>query len=335
MISLALLVSRLRAAGETTRLRILRLLAEGELTVSELTQVLGQSQPRVSRHLKLLLDAGLIERHPEGAWVFYRLVEGDDAGSPGAFLRRLMTEMSPEDATIGADSERRARVTAVREEQAARYFADNAAQWNEIRALYIPEAEVEAEMADLLGEGPHELLVDLGTGTGRVLEVLAPQFKRAIGFDVNHAMLGVARVNLERAGLKSVHVRHGDLMALPLPAATAGAVVLHQVLHFLDNPAGAIAAATRLLMPSGQLLIVDFAPHDLEFLRTEHAHRRLGFSQDEVSRWCRSAGLSVSAVRTLAPLATQKSDAQSLTVNLWLARAPKSALNASQPERAA
>lgn len=333
MVSLALLVSRLRAAGETTRLRILKLLSQGELTVSELTQVLAQSQPRVSRHLKLLLDAGLIERHPEGAWVFYRLAEGEGEG--GVFLERLMEEVSPEDGTVSADRERRAQVTAVRAEQAARYFAQNAEQWDKIRALYLPEPEVEAAMTDLLGEGPDDLLVDLGTGTGRVLEVLAPQFKRAIGFDVNHAMLGVARVNLERAGLNSVHVRHGDLMALPLAAASAGAVVLHQVLHFLDNPAGAIAAASRLLVPSGQLLIVDFAPHELEFLRSEHAHRRLGFAHEEVARWCRSAGLTVAATRTLAPATADTGDARALTVNLWLARAPKGVGAAAQSGRAA
>lgn len=332
MVSLVLLVARLRAAGETTRLRILRLLAQGELTVSELTQILGQSQPRVSRHLKLLLDAGLIERHPEGAWVFYRLAEGEGEGAPGRFLEQVMEEVAPGDVTVSADTERRAQVTAARAEQAARYFAENAAQWDKIRTLYVAEAEVEAAMSALLGEGPNDLLVDLGTGTGRVLEVLAPQFKRAIGFDVNHAMLGVARVNLERAGLQSVHVRHGDLMALPLPPASAGAVVLHQVLHFLDNPAGAIAAASRLLVPSGQLLIVDFAPHALEFLRSEHAHRRLGFSQDEVSRWCRAAGLTVSAVRTLAPVSGPEGG---LTVNLWLARAPKAASAGAQAGRAA
>jgi ubiquinone/menaquinone biosynthesis C-methylase UbiE len=318
------LVSRLRAAGETTRLRLLMLLAEGELTVSELTQILGQSQPRVSRHLKLLVEAQLVERLPEGSWVFYRLSEGEGAGSAGAFVRRLLGELAPGDPYITADRRRRAEVTEARAEEAAHYFSANAEEWDRLRALHLPEAEVEGAMQALLPAKPGapalDLLVDLGTGTGRVLEILAPRAKRAIGFDVSHAMLSVARVNLEKAGIKNAHVRHADLFALPLEAGSADAVVLHQVLHYLDNPAAAVAQAARLLAPGGQLLIVDFAPHALEFLRTEHAHRRLGFTEEEVARWCKAAGLEIRAVRHLAP--GPKAGPDCLTVSLWLGAVP-------------
>ena len=321
-LGLPMLVSRLKAAGETTRLRLLRLLADGELTVTELTQILGQSQPRVSRHLKLLVEAGLIERLPEGSWVFYRLTEGEGQG--GGFVRRLLAELREEEPRLQADHRRRAEVTAARAEAAAQYFAANAPEWDRLRALYIPEAEVEAEMLALLepkaGE-PQDLLVDLGTGTGRAMEILAPHFKRAIGFDISHPMLSVARVNLERAGLRNAHVRHGDLVAVPLQPGSASAVILHQVLHYLDNPVAAVAAAARLLAPGGKLLIADFAPHALEFLRSEQAHRRLGFTEEEIARALRAAGLDVAAVRHLAPR-----DANGLTVSLWLARAAQSAV---------
>jgi SAM-dependent methyltransferase len=321
IIGLPTIVSRLKAAGETTRLRLLKLLADGELTVTELTQILGQSQPRVSRHLKLLVEARLIERLPEGSWVFYRLAEGLEPGAAGSFVRRLLAELG-DDPRLAADQARRTEVTAARAEAASRYFAENAAGWDRLRALYIPEAEVEAEMLALLkpkpGEGPGGLLVDLGTGTGRVLEILAPHFKRAIGFDISHPMLSVARVNLERAGARNAHVRHGDLLAVPLPPGTASAVVLHQVLHYLDNPAAAVSAAARLLAPGGRLLIADFAPHGLEFLREEHAHRRLGFTEEEIGRVLRAAGLTVSAIRHLPP----REPGGHLTVSLWLAAAP-------------
>jgi SAM-dependent methyltransferase len=315
------LVARLRAAGETTRLRLLTLLADGGLTVSELTQILGQSQPRVSRHLKLLVEAQLVERLPEGSWVFYRLAERDGEGSTGAFVRRLLGELVPADPSIAADRLRRAEVMAARSDAAAEYFAANAPEWDRLRALHLPEAEVDSAMLALLpAKESLDLVVDLGTGTGRVLELLAPRAKRAIGFDVSHEMLSVARVNLERAGIRNAHVRHADLFALPLEPGSADLVVLHQVLHYLDNPAQAVGQAARLVRPGGKLLIVDFAPHKLEFLREEQAHRRLGFADDEVARWYKAAGLQGGAVRHLAP--GPDAGPECLTVSLWLATVP-------------
>jgi ArsR family transcriptional regulator len=190
-------------------------------------------------------------------------------------------------------------------------------------------------MRALLCAQPAELLVDLGTGTGRVLEALSASYERGIGFDISHDMLSVARVNLERAGLSHAHVRHGDLFSINLPRASVDAVVLHQVLHYLDDPAGAVQAAARLVKPGGRLLIVDFAPHALEFLRTAHAHRRLGFDDEEVARWCRSAGLEIIAVRHLPPNEdAQASNAhEALTVTLWLARMPIQAARRATLER--
>lgn len=310
------LVSRLRAAGEMTRLRLLILLAEGELTVSELTQILGQSQPRVSRHLKLLVEAELVERLPEGAWVFYRLADGAGEGSAGALLRRLLGEIKGRDPVIEADRGRRVEVTAARARAAAQYFEANAQEWDRIRSLHISESLVEAAMLALLGPKPIDLLLDLGTGTGRVLEVLAPLCRRAIGFDISHAMLSIARVNLERTGVRHAHVRHGDLYSVPLAPQCADAVVLHQVLHYLDNPGAAIQSAARLLAPGGRLLVVDFAPHTLEYLREEQAHRRLGFSDDQLARWFADSGLVAAQIRHLDP----EHPGEGLTVSLWLAQ---------------
>ena len=328
-VPLPMLVRRLRAAGEPSRLRLLCLLAAGELTVSELTSILGQSQPRVSRHLKLLLDAGLIERLPEGAWVFYRLADDSQPGSGGAFGRRLISELKSDDKVLAADLERLAAVKAARASEASDYFAANAAKWAELRQLYLPDADIEAAMLELLGPEPTDLLIDLGTGTGRVLEALKPLYKRAIGFDVSHPMLGVARVNLEKAGVREAHVRHGDLFSLPQPLERAGVVVLHQVLHYLDNPGAAVQAATRLLSPGGRLLIVDFAPHTHEYLRNDHAHRRLGFSDEEMTRWCRAAGLNAVTVRHLG-----REEKETLTVSLWLAAETAPALKVRKKELA-
>jgi len=300
------LLTGLRAAAEPTRLRLLLLCAEGELSVSELTEILGQSQPRVSRHLKLLCDAGLLDRFREGTWVFYRL-------APGAELARLLVALVPaEDPTGVLDRERLAQIKAQRAATAAEYFRANAAQWRRIRSLYVDEEEVEAALLTLLADGDPRDLLDVGTGTGRMLEIFGPKVERALGVDLSREMLAVARVNLERASLRNCSLRQADMYQLPLPGASFDAVVIHQVLHYAERPAQAIGEAARVLRPDGRLVIVDFAPHELEFLRSEHAHRRLGFADGEIIAWCRAAGLEPEPVRHLP--------GNPLTVSLWPAR---------------
>jgi ubiquinone/menaquinone biosynthesis C-methylase UbiE len=312
-------LSVLRAAGEATRLRILALLAVGELNVKDLTQILGQSQPRISRHLKLMAEAGLIGRFREGSWVFFRLA---DAGNEPELASAIVASLDPADAVIARDRARAAAVQKAREEAAQSYFKAHAGEWDRIRALHVAEREVEAAMAEALGPGPFPLLVDLGTGTGRMLELFGPRAGRALGFDLNHDMLAYARMKLERAGLVHAQARHGDLYNLPLPDRSADAVILHQVLHFLDDPVGAIAEAARLLKPGGRLLVVDFAPHELEFLREQSAHRRLGFAADQLKRWLQETGLIVERQRDLAP--PTGAAPETLTVSLWLAARPQS-----------
>ncbi len=315
--SLAETVEALRAAGEETRLRLLALLAEGELSVSDLTDILGQSQPRISRHLKLLVEAGLVERHREGAWAFFRLA---DHGASAPMLRPVLAGLDRGDHRLAADRARLAAVRAQRGQAAQTFFARLAPEWDRLRSLHASEEAVEAAVLDAVGKKPIQSLLDLGTGTGRMLQVLAPLASRAVGLDASHAMLSVARSNVEKAGLNRVELRQGDIYAPPFPRGSFDLVVIHQVLHYLDDPARALREAARLLAPGGRMVVVDFAPHGLEFLRERQAHRRLGFAQEQIAGWLAEAGLNCTAVRELAP--PKKADEQ-LTVTLWLAEDPR------------
>jgi ubiquinone/menaquinone biosynthesis C-methylase UbiE len=306
------LLASLQAAGEVTRLRLIGLLSEAELTVSELVAILGQSQPRVSRHLKLLVEAGLAERQREGAWAFYRLA---DRG--GALARALLARVDPADATFAADRTRLAAAREARRKQAAAYFAERAADWDAIRALHASESRVEAAIMAMVGDKPIRGLLDLGTGTGRMLELLAPRADRAVGVDMSPAMLAVARARIGESGLRNVQLRQGDLYAPPVERDSYDLVVIHQVLHFLDDPARALAEAARALRPAGRLLVVDFAAHGEESLRERFAHRRLGFADEEIAGFLADAGLAQVAAERVAPAAGEP---DKLTVALWLAR---------------
>jgi len=277
----------------------------------ELSQILEQSQPRVSRHLKLLTEAGLVERFPDGAWMFYRLAAH---GPRRLILDQSLALIHDDDATIVRDAERLQQVRLERSEEASAYFARNAARWDELRSLYVSERDIEAAILEAAGPGPFHRLVDLGSGTGRMLTLLAPKAETAIGLDLSQQMLNIARDHTAEAGLDRCELRHGDIFATRLPDACADLVVVHQVLHYLSDPAAAVAEAARLVAPDGQLLIVDFAPHRLEFLRQAHQHRRLGFSDDEMRRWTDLAGL-----KFRPPTALAAADDRGLTVKIWTA----------------
>lgn len=313
-------VDVLRAAGEPTRLRILALLAREELAVLELCRVLDQSQPRVSRHLKLLAEAGLVERFPDGAWVFYRLVtEGEARGLIGEVLKAI----DPADPVLRRDAEQLIAVFAERESEALDYFARNAARWDEIRSLYVAESDVEAAILEAAGPGPFRRLLDLGSGTGRMLKLLGPHADKSLGLDLSQQMLNIARAEAVRAGLE-VELRHGDIFGTRLPSEFADLVVVHQVLHYLGDPAAAVKEAARIVAPDGRLIIVDFAPHKHEFLREQHQHRRLGFSDDEMARWLAEAELPQVGLRALPP-----TRADGLTVKIWAAQRAPTALRSA------
>lgn len=300
--SYRVLLDALRAAAEPTRLRLLGILAHCELTVTEITHVLGQSQPRVSRHLRLLCDAGLLDRVPEGSWVFYRLADNRVA-------QTFVGMLGDQDPTLAIDRARLAAVQRTRQEAADTYFQEHAHEWNTIRSLHVPEEDVERALQALVGDHAVGDLLDIGTGTGRILSLLAPQASRAVGIDRSHEMLAFARAALVSTEFRHVQLRHGDMYHLALPPRSIDLVVLHQVLHFADDPVAVLREVVRVLRPGGRLLLVDFAPHAQESLREQHAHRRLGFATDDITHWSAAAGLHAREATRLA--------GAPLTVVIW------------------
>ncbi len=302
------ILSCLRAAAEPTRLRLLALCAASDMTVSDLKKVLRQSQPRVSRHLKLLCDAGLLDRYREGNWVFYRLA--DDLSMEANFAKEIVEFLPETDKDIALDRERLTEIKLERAASAEKYFRKNALKWDKIRSLHVDEAEVENAILLSFPKKVQNFL-DIGTGTGRILQLMSKVVVRGIGIDVSREMLSVARANLENVEIRNCHVRHGDMYRLPVREKTFDAVSIHQVLHYAEDPSLVIFEAARVMKPKGLLVIVDFTPHKLEGLRQDHAHLRLGFSEDEITGWFTDAGL--------LPSSSKKLDGKPLTVGLWTA----------------
>jgi len=300
------LLNAVKAVGESTRLRLLALCAEGDLTVSELVQIVGQSQPRVSRHLKVLCESGVLERFREGSWIFHRL-----SSEAGAWVEALLKSLPEDDETLKLDRRRLADVKAERAAAASEYFEANAEQWDRIRSLHVDDEEVEQALLKTLGRPPYGDLLDIGTGTGRILELLAADIKSGIGIDQSREMLAVARAKLENAAA-NCSVRQGDFYQIPFADESFDLAIVHQVLHYADDPERALAEAARVLRPGGRLVVVDFAPHDLEDLRAEHQHRRLGFADKEFAGWFETAGLSETSKKKLA--------GDPLTVVIWTAQ---------------
>jgi ArsR family transcriptional regulator len=300
------LADHFQALADPTRLRILSLLRIMELSVGELAQVLGQSQPRVSRHLKILADAGVVERRKEGSWVFLTLSDADRT-EPMYLLIDSWADAATK-ALFAADAARTDSIRADRAEAANRYFTSHAQVWDQIRSLHVAESEVERAIDRTLGRRSLGRLVDVGTGTGRMIELFGPRASQAIGIDRSSEMLRLARVKLESAGIAS-SLRQGDMYALPLADESADSIIIHQVLHYAHSPASAIGEAARVLAPGGTLLVVDFAAHDREELRDRDAHIRLGFEDEVMAGWFGAAGLSVDQVEHLK--------GGELTVTLW------------------
>lgn len=300
------LADRFQALADPTRLRIVALLRIMELSVGELAQVLGQSQPRVSRHLKILADGGVLERRKEGSWVFLTLADRDRT-EPMFDLIDCWADAATR-ALFASDAARIESIRAERTEAANRYFAGHAEIWDQIRSLHVAESDVERAIDRVLGHRPLGRLLDIGTGTGRMIELFGPRASQAIGIDRSSEMLRLARVKLEAAGIHS-SLRQGDMYALPLADRSADTVVIHQVLHYAHSPAAAINEAARVLAPSGTLLVIDFAAHGREELRASDAHIRLGFEDEVMAGWFTAAGLTIDLVEHLK--------GGELTVTLW------------------
>jgi len=306
------LADSLQALADPTRLRIVSLLRVMELSVGELAQLLDQSQPRVSRHVRILAEAGVLERRREGSWVFLTVSEGHRSAAMFKLLDSWCDETSA--ALFCMDEANLQQVRSDRAEAASRYFAAQAGIWDSIRSLHVAESEVERAIDEALGDRPLGRLVDIGTGTGRMIELFSPRADEAIGIDRSSEMLRLARVKLEAAGISS-SLRQGDMYALPLPDESADSIIIHQVLHYAHSPAAAISEAARVLTKSGTMLVVDFAAHEREELRSTDAHIRLGFDDQAMAGWFASSGLHLDRVEHLG--------GGELTVTLW--RGSKSA----------
>lgn len=317
-----------RALADSTRLRILRLIGSMELAVGELAQVLGQSQPRVSRHVAILCDAALAERRREGSWVFLRIADGQRHALAAAIARTLAVAEA-EDEAFGqqcrADREQLEAIRRAREEHAAGYFAQHAAYWDELRKLHSPDRIVEEALATALADQPLGDLLDIGTGTGRMAELFAAQAERVVALDKSPEMLRVARAKLQHLPAARVELVQGDFHNLPFAAHRFSTAMLHQVLHFALDPARAVAEAARVLEPGGRIAIVDFAAHEREELRERHAHTRLGFTDEVIDQLMRSAG-----VTPQPPVALEGGE---LVVKIWLGEKAATALRPAE-ERA-
>jgi ArsR family transcriptional regulator len=311
------LLLALRAIAEPTRLRILVVLDRVELTVGELCRVLGQSQPRVSRHLKLLVEAGVLERNAEGTSAFYHLADGPIAQGLTDTVRDLLGTGDLERGVLARDIERLGAVRAERAASAAAYFEEIADSWEDLRRLHVSDSVVETELLKATDGLRIRNFLDIGTGTGRMLEVFADRIDRGVGIDLSSKMLNLARSRLDADGLRHCSVRHGNIYDLDVAVGSVDVVVVHHVLHFLDDPASAIAQAARTLGPNGMMLVVDFAPHHLDLLRKKHAHLRLGFTDAQIRRWCEKAGMHSASVDHLNP--TTSTEGEPLTVSLWTA----------------
>lgn len=286
------LLAALRACAEPTRLRLLALAARGAFCVVELTEILGQSQPRLSRHLKLLCDAGVLERVREGANVWFGLPP--DAG----LVHELLARIPDDDPVLAADRRAAARVLAERSRIASDSFRKQGADWDEMRALGLPAEGVEAALLSLLQEAPPGHVLDIGTGTGRLLELLAPLVRSGLGVDASRAMLALARARLAKPGLGHLAVRQADMYRLPL-AQRFDLAVMQMVLHYAEDPAAAIGEAVRMLAPGGRLVVVDLAAHDRAALAERLAHRWPGFCDEEIEELFRTAGLVPTAGRSV------------------------------------
>ncbi len=307
-----LITTALKAMGHSERLRILALLSYGELTVSEVVQILGLSQPRVTQYIKTLEEAGIIDRVKEGSWVFSRLNRSDR--ELFQLVSGILGQLPSDDRILMSDRRRLEDVRAERATIADNFFARVANDTGQLGDEYLPRKDIELLIRELVGSETYEFMVDLGTGTGRMLELMADQVERGAGIDNNAEMLKVARHRLSIQDFGHLSLRLGELTTTPFGSGVADLVTLHQVLHYLEDPVEALTEASRILKSGGLLLIVDFAAHNFEEFRDNYAHRRLGFHDQDISDWAVTNGFSLSDIRSIT---TKKGKPD---LKLWLCR---------------
>ncbi|WP_230292485.1 metalloregulator ArsR/SmtB family transcription factor [Croceicoccus sp. Ery5] len=320
MTSAPSLIELLRAIDDPSRLRLLRLLSRMELAVGELAEVLDQSQPRISRHIRILTEAGLVEKRKEGSWVFLKTRLAGSASPMLAAADRMLAAAEGEDAGFAAlcaeDMRRLSAIRTAREASAEFYFARHADEWDRLRSLHSDDSVVEAKLAELLeldagdGEGaPLGRLLDIGTGTGRIAELFAPFASHVSAIDKSNDMLRVARARLQDLPPERLTLLQGDFTELPFGDADFDTVLFHQVLHYAQLPELALAEAARVTRSGGRVAIVDFEAHAYEELRERDAHARLGFTDAQMDKLLADAGFALGDTASLR--------GEELTVRIW------------------
>ncbi len=288
-------IEGLKAAGEPTRLRLLCICSRGEFTVSEIHEIVDQSQPRVSRHLKLLCNAGLLERHREQHWVFYRVPQR----GKGAELARILLSVVPDDDPQLELDRRRLSEVLDRRAEAARRFVEKTGLGKGVAQLD-DEASVDVLILRTLGDEPVGELLDIGTGTGRMLRLLGEHADRAVGIDISHAMLMLARSNLHAAGLDHLSVRHGNMYQLRFADQCFDTVTIDQVLFQAEQPGQVLREAARVLRPGGRLLLLEFLTETTIGLWEQDTGDLAVIDEGLLEDWYRDAGLRSIASRRLS-----------------------------------
>ena len=285
----------LRALSDPTRLRIIALLEKDELSVNELQEITRMGQSRISTHLGLLLDSGLVESRREGKRTFYKLAPTPN-GTTGEFIQ-LAIRGAKELPEQGGDQVNLKRILNRRREQAQVYFNQIAGRFDRV---YGPGRSWQAFGQLLLRVLPPLVVADLGSGEGLLSELLARRCKKVIAVDNSEKIVAFGAAKAKKNGLRNLEFRLGDLQNPPVEPDSVDLVVLSQALHHAEKPSEAIAAARRILKPGGQLMVLDLLKHKFEQAHELYGDRWLGFAESDLHQWFEQAGLKKIEVNVVA-----------------------------------
>ncbi len=290
-----------KALSDPCRLRLTAVLLAGEFTVQELTSIMEMGQSRISRHLKILAEAGVLSVKRQGTWSYYKV------GETGSFFRLIRHAFEQELEKLPQRSQDLGAVAVVLEERRRRsqeFFDQHARQWDDLARTLLPVPEYRRQLLELV---PQEVSVlEIGVGTGGLLLELASRASKVIGVDHSPAMLEEARRRLTSAGSSRIELRLGEMTHLPLPDASVGCVVANMVLHHAADPAAVLAEIGRVLIPGGIFVLADLARHERETAREQLADQWLGFDEDELSGWLRMTGFGKVACERIEGVSGQE-----------------------------
>jgi DNA-binding transcriptional ArsR family regulator len=284
-------IDALKAISEPTRFRLVRLCAQGELTVSELMRIVGQSQPRVSRHLKLLQDAGILERFREQHWVFYRVAQEEHYQ---LLVSGLIKQIEKNETIIQLDQSRLIELQAARATLSETFIETELPDWLRLHEYHGDTARFESAVQDALAEKTVGHLLDVATGTGRMLKIVGPLASSGVGIDLSKKMVTVARSVLAESGLAHLTVRQEDMYQMRFAARHFDTITIDQVLYFATNPDALIKETARVLKYGGRLLVVAFTAS-----KTAKTPPSVGIELSDIQQWIESAGLKITNTNIL------------------------------------